>query len=34
MQWMELILKTQPEDLNRLCSLLDEDGNVPTEAAN
>ena len=24
MQWMELILKTQPEDLNRLCSLLDE----------
>ena len=26
MQWMELILKTQPEDLNRLCSLLDEDG--------
>ena len=26
MQWMELILKTQPEDLNRLCGLLDEDG--------
>ena len=28
MQWMELILKTQPEDLNRLCGLLDEDGSA------
>ena len=26
MQWMELVLKTQPENLNRLCSILDEDG--------
>ena len=25
MQWMELVLKTQPENLNRLCSILDED---------
>ena len=26
MQWMELILKTQPEELNRLCGILDADG--------